>query len=101
MTSALFDPITIGALALAHRVVHAPMARRSAHHRVGPPVSGWLRIYSAPEIYTDRHVDRWRPLVDAVQERDALSSCHPTTVRAPHSHVASTPTTTRSLGVPT
>lgn len=96
MTSPLFDPITVGAFPLTHRVVHAPMTRLRAepddspsdimvdYYRQRASTGGLLITESAhpstdsfgylgaPGLYADHHVDRWRRVVDAVHERDGF-----------------------------
>jgi N-ethylmaleimide reductase len=96
MTSPLFTPITVGALPLSHRVVHAPMTRLRAEpddspsdimidyyrQRASPggllitesahPSTDSFGYLGAPGLYSGRHVERWRQLVDAVHERDGL-----------------------------
>lgn len=92
-TSTLFSPMQAGALSLSHRVVHAPMTRLRADADDSPSAmmveyyrqrasEGGLIItesahpsfdsrgyLGAPGIYTDRHVEAWRPVVDAVHRK--------------------------------
>jgi NADH:flavin oxidoreductase / NADH oxidase family len=92
----LFSPTTVGALALSHRVVHAPMTRLRAEPDLSPsPVmveyyrqrasAGGLLItesahptfdsrgyLGAPGMYTDRHVAGWRAITDAVHAKGGL-----------------------------
>lgn len=91
--SGLFSPLQAGALALSHRVVHAPMTRLRAEADDSPSAmmveyyrqrasQGGLIItesvhpsadsrgyLGAPGIYTDAHVQAWRRVVDAVHQR--------------------------------
>jgi N-ethylmaleimide reductase len=93
MTDALFTPVALGAMGLTHRVVHAPMTRLRAepddspsdmmieYYRQRATPGGLLITESihpalesrgylgAPGLYTDRHVKRWRHVVDAVHDQ--------------------------------
>lgn len=95
MTAALFDPITVGALPLQHRVVLAPMTRLRAdpddspsammadYYRQRASPGGLLITESvhpsvdsrgylgAPGLYTDRHVQQWTSIVEAVHDAGA------------------------------
>jgi N-ethylmaleimide reductase len=95
MTAGLFDPITLGALPLQHRVVLAPMTRLRAdpddspsammgdyyRQRASPgglliteslhPPADSRGYLGAPGLYTERHVQRWTPIVDAVHDAGA------------------------------
>jgi N-ethylmaleimide reductase len=89
----LFTPFQLGAILLGHRVVHAPTTRLRADMD-GSPSDMMIKYYrqraseggliitesahpspdsfgylGAPAIYTDRNVDRWRLVVDAVHAR--------------------------------
>jgi N-ethylmaleimide reductase len=90
---ALFSPFRLGAIELAHRVVHAPTTRLRAEADESPSrmmldyyeqraSKGGLIITEsnhpshdsrgyegAPGIYTDAHVAAWRPIVDAVHAK--------------------------------
>jgi N-ethylmaleimide reductase len=96
MNSPLHNPITVGQLQLAHRVVLAPMTRLRAepddspsdmmidYYRQRASPGGLLITESAhpsttsrgylgaPGLYTDRHVDRWKLIVDAVHDRGGV-----------------------------
>ena len=89
----LFSPFTLGAIALTHRVVHAPTTRLRADPDESP--SAMMREYyeqrasaggliitesahpshdsrgyeGAPGIYTDAHVAAWRRITDAVHAK--------------------------------
>jgi N-ethylmaleimide reductase len=91
--SRLFSPTTIGAINLAHRVVHAPTTRlRALPDETPSPMmleyyrqratNGGLFItesahpshdsrgyLGAPGIYTDAHVEGWRRITDAVHAK--------------------------------
>jgi N-ethylmaleimide reductase len=94
-TMKLFSPVAFGPFQLAHRVVLAPMTRLRADpddspsammvtyyqqraSQGGPMITesahpsydsrGYI---GAPGIYTDRHVDAWKNVTDAVHARDA------------------------------
>jgi N-ethylmaleimide reductase len=91
----LFAPIDVGPHRLFHRVVHAPMTRLRADPDLSPSAMmleyyrqraspGGLMItesahpsfdsrgyIGAPGIYTDRHVDAWRKIADAVHGEGA------------------------------
>jgi len=93
MDSPLFTPTTVGAWNLAHRVVLAPMTRLRAepddspsdmmidYYRQRASPGGLLITESvhpaldsrgylgAPGMYTDRHVQRWQRVVDAVHDQ--------------------------------
>jgi N-ethylmaleimide reductase len=88
--STLFSAFKAGALTLDHRVVHAPMTRLRAepddspsrmmveYYRQRASAGGLIITESAhpsfdsrgylgaPGIYTDRHIESWRSVVDAV-----------------------------------
>ncbi|KAF0691981.1 Aste57867_16887 [Aphanomyces stellatus] len=95
---ALFEPLRVGAFALKHRVVMAPLTRyRAAAHEAGDESvptaimatyygqrasSGGLIVseaspicpegrpnIAAPAIYTRLHVERWRAVTDAVHAK--------------------------------
>jgi N-ethylmaleimide reductase len=90
---ALFSPFRLGAIELAHRMVHAPTTRLRAEADESPSrmmldyyeqraSKGGLIITEsnhpshdsrgyegAPGIYTDAHVAAWRPIVDAVHAK--------------------------------
>jgi N-ethylmaleimide reductase len=92
----LFSPTTVGALSLSHRVVHAPMTRLRAEEDLTPSSmmveyyrqrasDGGLLItesahptfdsrgyIGAPGIYTDRHVEGWRSVTDAVHAKGGV-----------------------------
>ena len=92
----LFSAATVGAFSLSHRVVHAPMTRLRAEADLRPsPMmveyyrqrasSGGLLItesahpsfdsrgyFGAPGIYTDRHVQGWRSITDAVHAKGGV-----------------------------
>jgi N-ethylmaleimide reductase len=92
----LFSPIRIGALQLAHRVVHAPTTRLRADPHDSPSAMmldyytqrtspGGLIItesvhpsfnsrgyFGAPGIYTDKQADGWRKLAHAVHVKGGL-----------------------------
>jgi N-ethylmaleimide reductase len=94
--SRLFTPARLGALALGHRVVHAPTTRlRALTDETPSPMmveyyrqrasSGGLIItesahpshdsrgyLGAPGIYTDGHVEGWRRITDAVHAKGGL-----------------------------
>ncbi len=89
----LFSPVKAGALQLSHRVVHAPMTRLRSDADDSPSAmmveyytqrasEGGLIItesahssfdsrgyLGAPGIYTDRHVEAWKRLTDAVHAK--------------------------------
>jgi N-ethylmaleimide reductase len=89
----LFTPFQLGPTLLAHRVVHAPTTRLRAEADGSPsdmmieyyrqrasdggliitesahPSADSFGYYGAPAIYTDRHVERWREVVDAVHAK--------------------------------
>jgi N-ethylmaleimide reductase len=91
----LFSPVQLGALALSHRVAHAPTTRLRAeadhspsammvdYYRQRASEGGLLITESAhpsydsrgyegaPGIYTDAHVAAWRRLTDAVHAKRA------------------------------
>jgi N-ethylmaleimide reductase len=93
MTDLLFTPVRAGAMALAHRVVHAPTTRLRAEADETPSAMmaeyyrqrasrGGLIItesahpshdsrgyLGAPGIYTARHVAGWRRITDAVHAK--------------------------------
>lgn len=95
MNMKLFTPTKVGALQLAHRVVHAPMTRLRSEGDDSPSAmmieyyrqrasQGGLLItesahpscdsrgyIGAPGIYTDRHVEAWRRVTDAVHAKGA------------------------------
>ncbi len=95
-TSRLFAATRLGALALSHRVVHAPTTRlRALADETPSPMmveyyrqrasSGGLIItesahpshdsrgyLGAPGIYTDAHVEGWRRITDAVHAKGGL-----------------------------
>jgi N-ethylmaleimide reductase len=95
MTLKLFSPSKIGPLEVSHRVVHAPMTRLRAEPDDSPSAmmveyyrqrasKGRLMItesahpsydsrgcIGAPGIYTDRHVDGWKKVTDAVHSEGA------------------------------
>ncbi len=95
-TDKLFSPVEIGALKLSHRVVHAPTTRLRAQADDTPSAMmvdyygqrasrGGLLItesthpsydsrgyIGAPGIYTDAHVEGWKPVVDAVHAKGGL-----------------------------
>ena len=95
MTGKLFTPTRIGPFDLAHRVVHAPTTRLRAEADDTPGAmmldyyrqrasKGALLIaesthpsrdsrgyHGAPGLYTDRHVEGWKRVADAVHERGA------------------------------
>ena len=86
----LFAPLQLGELQLSHRIVHAPMTRLRSEPDDTPSAmmidyyrqrasQGGLMItesahpsydsrgyIGAPGIYTDRHIDGWRQVTDAV-----------------------------------
>ena len=92
----LFSPTRVGALYLSHRVVHAPMTRLRAEEDLTPSSmmveyyrqrtsAGGLLItesahpsfdsrgyIGAPGIYTDRHVEGWRAVTDAVHAKGGV-----------------------------
>ncbi|MCB8883816.1 alkene reductase [Acidisoma cellulosilytica] len=94
--SNLFSPVTIGALTLQHRVIHAPTTRlRALDDETPSPMmvayygqrasQGGLIItesahpshdsrgyIGAPGIYTDAHVEGWRQITDAVHAKGGL-----------------------------
>src|ERR1700710_2415768 len=89
-TPMLFRPIRVGAMDLSHRVVHAPMTRLRSDpddsasammvdyysQRASPggllitgsahPSDESRGYLGAPGIYTDRHVEAWHRVTDAV-----------------------------------
>ena len=89
----LFSPVTVGAISLLHRVVHAPTTRLRAaedhspsammveYYRQRASEGGLLITESvhpsydsrgyegAPGIYTDAHVEAWKGLTDAVHAK--------------------------------
>ncbi|PTD16797.1 alkene reductase [Sphingomonas fennica] len=89
----LFTPLSVGALALEHRVVMAPLTRMRANSDDSPsplmreyyqqrasaggliiseatPVSrNGYGFAGAPGIYDDRQIDGWKAITDAVHER--------------------------------
>jgi len=89
----LFSPVQLGGLTLSHRVVHAPMTRLRAEPDDTPSAmmveyyrqrasKGGLVItesahpsydsrgyIGAPGIYSDRHVEGWRKITDAVHDK--------------------------------
>jgi N-ethylmaleimide reductase len=89
----LFSPVQLGKLSLSHRVVHAPMTRLRSEPDDTPSAmmveyyrqrasKGGLVItesshpsydsrgyIGAPGIYSDRHVEGWRRITDAVHEK--------------------------------
>jgi N-ethylmaleimide reductase len=89
----LFTPIKVGAMDLSHRVVHAPMTRLRSdpddsvsammvdYYRQRASPGGLLITESShpsdesrgylggPGIYTDRHVEAWRKVTDAVHAK--------------------------------
>ena len=93
-TAQLFSPVSIGRIALAHRIVHAPTTRLRASPDDTPSAmmvdyyaqrasNGGLLITEsahpsydsrgyegAPGIYTDAHVDGWRRIADAVHAKN-------------------------------
>ena len=92
-TTRLFSPVSIGQIALSHRVVHAPTTRLRADPDDSPSAmmvdyyaqrasKGGLLITEsahpsfdsrgyegAPGIYTDAHVAGWRRVTDAVHAK--------------------------------
>ena len=94
--SHLFTPVRLGALALSHRVVHAPTTRLRAlpdetpspmmveYYRQRASVGGLIITESAhpshdsrgylgaPGIYTDAHVEGWRRVTDAVHAKRGI-----------------------------
>ena len=94
--SHLFTPVRLGALALEHRVVHAPTTRLRAladetpspmmvdYYRQRASAGGLIITESAhpshdshgylgaPGIYTDAHVEGWRRIADAVHAKGGL-----------------------------
>lgn len=92
----LFSPFALGALRLAHRVVHAPTTRLRAEEDESPSAMmvdyygqrasrGGLIItesahpshdsrgyHGAPGIYTDAHVAAWKKIADAVHAKGGL-----------------------------
>ena len=92
-TARLFSPVSIGQIALSHRVVHAPTTRLRADPDDSPSAmmvdyyaqrasKGGLLITEsahpsfdsrgyegAPGIYTDAHVAGWRRVADAVHAK--------------------------------
>jgi len=93
MTQAFFSPITVGDLHLPNRIVMAPMTRSRSdeHGRVpdfaadyyaqradaGLIVSEATNISAqavgyalTPGIWSEAQVEAWKPVVDAVHERD-------------------------------
>ncbi|WP_229751362.1 alkene reductase [Undibacterium terreum] len=91
--NSLFSAYKLGALDLSHRVVHAPMTRLRSDADDSPSAmmveyyrqrasEGGLIItesvhpsfdsrgyLGAPGIYTDKHVEAWKPVVDAVHQK--------------------------------
>jgi len=91
----LFSEIKVGRYNLSHRVVHPPMTRLRAEADLSPSrmmveyyhqraSRGGLMItesahpsfdsrgyFGAPGIYTDRHVEGWRKIVEAVHSKGA------------------------------
>jgi N-ethylmaleimide reductase len=89
----LFSPVTVGAISLLHRVVHAPTTRLRAAEDHSPSAmmveyyrqrasDGGLLITEsvhpsydsrgyegAPGIYTDAHVEAWKGLTNAVHAK--------------------------------
>lgn len=92
----LMSPITVGAVELDHRVVHAPTTRLRAdpddspsammvkyyEQRASPggliitesahPSKDSRGYIGAPGIYTEAHVEGWRKVVDAVHAKGGL-----------------------------
>lgn len=90
-TASLFDALTVGAFRLPHRMIMAPLTRGRAlpdgtptpimaeYYRqrasaglivteatsISPQGVGWL---NAPGIFTDAHVEGWKPVTAAVHE---------------------------------
>ena len=93
--SKLFSPVRVGPYDLSHRVVLAPMTRLRSEPDLSPSAmmvdyyrqrasEGGLFItesahpsydsrgyIGAPGIYSDRHVESWRRITDAVHEKGA------------------------------
>ena len=89
----LFSPVQVGRMALAHRVVHAPMTRLRAEpddtpsammidyyaQRSSPgglvitesshPSTDSFGYLGAPGIYDDRHIEGWKRITDAVHAK--------------------------------
>lgn len=95
--SALFSPLRVGRVALAHRVVMAPMTRRRAtvdfvptplmveYYGQRASVPGTLLITEAtsvsprsaalpntPGVFTQEQIDAWKPVTQAVHERGSF-----------------------------
>ncbi|OAA54253.1 NADH:flavin oxidoreductase/NADH oxidase family protein [Niveomyces insectorum RCEF 264] len=93
-SSALFSPVTVGHVTLAHRVVMAPMTRRRGtadfvptplmveYYAQRAAVPGTLLITEAtsvsprsaalpntPGLFTQEQVDAWKPVTQAVHDR--------------------------------
>ncbi|EFN55195.1 hypothetical protein CHLNCDRAFT_52565 [Chlorella variabilis] len=92
----LFSPYTLpGGLQLPHRIVYAPITRCRAFNQVPQPNAalyysqraspGGLLITEAtcisdrahgypctPGIYTQEQIDAWKPIVDAVHQKEAI-----------------------------
>lgn len=92
--NALWTPTTIGPLQLPHRLAMAPMTRSRANPDGTPgqltaeyyaqraslgllitegvqPSDDGQGYLSTPGIYTDRHVDGWRPVISAIHDAGA------------------------------
>ncbi|KAH9141762.1 hypothetical protein LEN26_005194, partial [Aphanomyces euteiches] len=79
--ASLFDPLTVGSLSLSHRVVLAPLTRYRASAVENGVECGLLISEAspicpegrpnilAPAIFDPLHVERWRPVTEAVHAK--------------------------------
>lgn len=106
----LMKEVTVGPYQLKHRIVYAPLTRCRAFDTIPQQLAaeyysqratdGGLMISEAtvvserghgypctPGIYQQKHVDAWKPIVDAVHEKGAIFYCQLWHVgRASHNH---------------
>lgn len=106
----LLTAFKIGPYELKHRIVYAPLTRCRAFDTIPQPLAaeyysqrttdGGLLITEAtvvserghgypctPGIYIDKHVEAWKPIVDAVHEKGGVFFCQLWHVgRASHNH---------------
>jgi N-ethylmaleimide reductase len=93
----LFLPLAVGALALGHRIVMAPIGRARANPHDGTATGDMVRFYGSratpgglivaessavsaaaashagtPGMFTAQHVNAWRAVTDAVHSRQGL-----------------------------
>ncbi|KAF2167616.1 hypothetical protein M409DRAFT_66100 [Zasmidium cellare ATCC 36951] len=77
--SALFKPLRIGSSHLSHRIALAPLTRRRAQddhtHTVNLASEYYAQpgVYNnIPGIYTHRHIEAWKQIVDKVHEAGGI-----------------------------